>query len=120
MNRRSLGLLVRLIAVLAAIYAFFTLRSNLPEEKRHEGPIPVSVVSGKQSLCGTIIVRPVSIADHTGPKAPAQQNPALAKAIQTMGKPVTVRDPKECERLERLHDSVFSIEGGSIRIEFKK
>jgi hypothetical protein len=37
-----------------------------------------------------------------------------------MGKPVIVRDPAECERLAKLHDSVFSVEGGSIRIEFKK
>jgi hypothetical protein len=119
MNRRSFGLLVRLIAVLAAIYALFTLRSDLSEEKRPGGPIPVTVVSGKQT-CGSIIVRPVSIMDHTGPKAPVQENPALAKAILAMGKPVSVRDPAECERLEKLHDSVFTIEKASIRIEFKK
>jgi hypothetical protein len=120
MNRRSFGLLVRLIAVLAAIYAFFTLRSHLPEEKPPRGPIPVTVVSGKQTSCGSIIVRPVSITDHAGPKAPTQQNPTLAKAILTTGKRVIVQDPAECERLEQLHDSVFSVEKGSIRIEFKK
>jgi hypothetical protein len=120
MNRRSFGLLVRLIAVLAAIYAFFTLRSQLPEEKPARGPIPVRVVSERQAKCGSLIVRPVSITDHTGPKAPVEENPALREALLAMGKPVIVRDPAECERLAKLHDSVFSVEGGSIRIEFKK
>ena len=119
MNRRSFGLLVRLLAVLAAIYALFTLRSQLPDEKAPSGPIPVKVVSGKPAPCGSIIVRPVSITDNTGPKAPAQENPAIAKAMLVVGKPVIVRDPAECERLEKLHDSVFTTEKGSIRIQFK-
>ncbi|MCI0417304.1 hypothetical protein L0222_31440 [bacterium] len=120
MNRRSFGLLVRLIAVLAAIYALFTLRSQFPEEKPLSGPIPVTVVSDKQTPCGCIIVRPVVITDHASPKAPVEQNPTLKEAILDMGKPVTVRDLAQCERLAKLHDSVFSIEKGSIRIHFEK
>ncbi len=119
MNRRSFGLLVRFIAVLAAIYALLVLRSQLPEDKPASGPIPVTVVSGKKTPCGSITVRPVTLTDLNGPKAPIEKNPAIAKAISATGKPVTVNDPTECERLAKLHDSVFSTDNGSIRIEWK-
>ena len=119
MNRRSFGLLVRFIAVLAAIYALMVLRSQLQEDKPAQGPIPVTVVSGKKTPCGSIIVRPVTLTDLNGPKAPVEENPAIARAIRATGKQVAVHDPAECERLAKLHDSVFSTEKGSIRIEFK-
>ena len=119
MNRRSFGLLIRFIAVLAAIYALLIFRSHLPRDKPAQGPIPVRVVSETKTDCGSITVRPVTLTDLNGPKAPIEENPAIAKAIQAAGEPVPVRNPAECERLAKLHDSVFSTEKGSIRIQFE-
>ena len=120
MNRRSFGLLIRFIAVLAAIYALLIFRSQLPDDKKPaSGPIPVKVVSERKTHCGSITVRSVTLTDLNGPKAPVAENPAIVEAIRVTGKPVIVRDPAECERLAKLHDSVFSTEKGSIRIHFE-
>ncbi len=116
MNRRTFGLAVRLLAVVAAIYAFFSLRSQVANQRSSREVIPVKVVT--QSVCGWLTATKSS--SNTKEPAPIEQNPRLQEAMDRPGERVAVRNQAECDGLMKLNGSISSSSKGSFTIEFKR
>jgi hypothetical protein len=111
MNRRSFGLIVRLLAVGAAIYAFYSLKHfQQPANGPKTGPIPVTVVPADRETCGWITAEKVSqISSDISP------DPMIAEAIASPGKEIAVKSKKECDGLSSLNGKVF----GNYKIHFR-
>jgi hypothetical protein len=116
MTRRTFAIAVRVLAVLAAIYTFFTFRSQLAQQKPSQGAIPVQVV--RENACGWLTVTE-SKTLATG-KLPADQSLTVSEAIQNPGMPVAVRQQPECDNFQKLNGSIISTDKGSFKIEFSK
>src|SRR6476659_9570711 len=111
MNRRSFGLIVRLLAVGVAIYAFYTLKHlQQPTTNPNTGPIPVTVVPANRAICGWIMAEKVS---QLSSDISADQ--MVAEAIASPGKEIEVKSKKECDGLSSLNGKVF----GNYKIHFR-
>ena len=116
MTRRTWGIAVRVLAVGAAIYTFFTLRSQMEQQKQMQpGAIQVKVVN--QPPCGTVVVRKVP---SGRPGVLVEITPMLTKALESPDSSVSVRDPVECAKLSTLHGSILQHNSTFLQIEFKK
>src|SRR6188474_2038350 len=98
MNRRSFGLIVRLLAVGAAIYAFYSFRhiQNPSTATPRTGPIKVKVIPAEM-LCGHLIAEKTSTLSTS-----ISNDPLVAQAIDSPGKEIEVRGNKDCERMVQL------------------
>ena len=115
MTRKTLGLAVRLLAVLAAIYTFFSLRSQLAEQQkpRDDGTIRVQVV---HPTCGWLSVQKSA----ESPKQRAEEpDEMIRKAIANPGTRIEMRNKLDCERISRMNGSTVTTPSGSYRIQFE-
>jgi hypothetical protein len=112
LNRRSFGLIVRLLAVAAAIYAFYTLKHfQQPANAPKTGPIPVTVVPADRETCGWIMAEKISQISSD-----ISADEMVAEALATPGKEIAVKSKKECDELSSLNGKVF----GNYKIHFRR
>ena len=117
-SRRTFAIVVRVLAVLAAIYTFFTFRSQMEEQRPPRGgAIPAKVIS-RETACGWLTVRESST--DSAEQIDLDQSRSLLEAIQNPGQRIAVRNPEECGRLIKLNGSIISTEKGQFKIHFSK
>ncbi|MGH9856901.1 MAG: hypothetical protein ACRD4B_03555, partial [Acidobacteriota bacterium] len=92
-TRRTFAIAVRVLALLAALYTFFTFRSQLAEQRSPGGggAIPAKVVS-RESACGWLTLNESSV---SGEEIAFHQNRSILGAIQNPGERFVVRDQAE-------------------------
>ena len=119
-TRRTFAIAVRVLAVLAAIYTFFTFRSQLAERRSSQGggAIPAQVVS-RERPCGWLAVMKGS-SSSADSKISLEKNQALRAAIQKPGERVAVRNEEECGRLIKLNGSIISADKATFKINFSQ
>jgi hypothetical protein len=113
MTRRYLGIAVRVLAVAAAIYTFFTLRSQLGNEQPSgDGAIQVKVVP--KAPCGKLMLEKSTSAKGER----VDPSPAILQALEKSGEEVSVQSQAECDRLEKMNGTVISTDRGNYTIIF--
>ena len=113
LNRGTIGLVVRLLAVVAAIYTFFSFRNQMATPPAPRGAIPVRVV-GPQT-CGTLVAEKT---ETPGEKTDLAHLPDILQAIEKPGQAIPVRDKQECDRYTQMSGVIVSSDSGSYRIKF--
>ncbi len=122
--RKGLALAVRLIAVIAAIYTFYSMRAQLkPPETSTGTAIQVKVVSNPDPQASPLsgIAGWIVAERTTGPGEPAgdllKQNPSLAEAARTPGVSIPVKSEEEWRRVQQMvvAKKEIAIEGAAFR-----
>jgi hypothetical protein len=115
MTRKTFALAVRLLAVLAAIYTFFSLRSQLSEQRRPDNrAIQVQVM---QPVCGWLTATKAT-SDGSTPAGNLRE--VIRSALARPGERIAVSDTQVCEELASQGDFKIKTETGTFRIQFEK